>query len=121
MIARIAPTQVPLVTPRMSGVASGLENSDWNVFPAPGKACSYNNCHQNTRQPQIDYNGVILRMSLISRENIAENSDYVANRHIHPAEADTDQCGDKRQQYHEENGKRCKMPPFDQKIIIHQY
>ena len=39
-------------------------------------------------------------MSLISRENIAENSDYVANRHIHSAEADTDQCGDKRQQYH---------------------
>lgn len=55
-------------------------------------------------------------MSFISRENIAENSDYVANRHIHPAEADTDQCGDKRQQYHEENGKRCKMPPFDQKL-----
>ena len=60
-------------------------------------------------------------MSLISRENIAENSDHVADRHIHSAEADTDQCGDKRQQYHEENGKRCKMPPFDQKIIIHQY
>ena len=27
IIARIAPTHVPLVTPRISGVASGLENS----------------------------------------------------------------------------------------------
>ena len=34
MMARIAPTQVPLVTPRISGVAKGLENSDWKVFPA---------------------------------------------------------------------------------------
>ena len=34
IIARIAPTHVPLVTPRISGVASGLENNDWNVSPA---------------------------------------------------------------------------------------
>ena len=34
IIARIAPTHVPLVTPRISGVASGLENNDWNVLPA---------------------------------------------------------------------------------------
>jgi len=34
IMASIAPTHVPLVTPRISGVASGLENSDWNVLPA---------------------------------------------------------------------------------------
>ena len=32
--AATAPTQVPAATPRVSGVARGLENRDWNEAPA---------------------------------------------------------------------------------------